>query len=472
VKDYLNHPLRHLLAALLLLPLLGGISAALADDCPANNQVLSIDKPIDIAGHNGAGLVDMNAKDTILVVLVPTANNATGKSTVTPDAAKIAEAIAKIKTGTPGVKITLAGQKDKTCYTPLAWGTAEQSAVANANKQPEGPGAGGQRMADSITPNSSECEAAAAKYYEQKKGERRAVKKTESFSLVVFCGKGKSFQYRGDIRRGGPWGHDVYAVVYDNHSPTVPIPSFSATSCSPQPDILSVYNSGSGTDFSKLAKAGLEASAPGSITQDDSFSCFDEKLDINLQDGLKSGTTPPPVVNTYSLPQSQTYLYTTQLGALWTDQVTHSYAISNDSSGTSRIRDTGTDGKGPSYFAAVVAYGLPHHLAALLPGHSSYHGRSLVHDNGFADRIGLLLGVGLKNPADEFLAGLTFEVIPGINITAANRWARIKQLNGVKVGDAFSGDISTLPQKTSWEHSTSMGVTMDLRFVTSLFTRE
>ena len=73
-----------------------------------------------------------------------------------------------------------------------------------------------------------------------------------------------------------------------------------------------------------------------------------------------------------------------------------------------------------------------------VPGTSPYLGRDLVHDKGFGDRISGIIGLGLQHPKDEFVAGIGFELLQGVNITGVYRMAKLHELDGVTVGQSFA----------------------------------
>jgi hypothetical protein len=109
-------------------------------------------------------------------------------------------------------------------------------------------------------------------------------------------------------------------------------------------------------------------------------------------------------------------------------------------------------------------------LKSLFTG-EPYPGRVLQYDNALSDRLGLLLGVGLSHPKDEFVAGLTLELMTGVNLFIGKHWAKIDKLDGVAVGSTFSSSAA-LPKQTRWEQDISFGLALDLRYVTTLFDRK
>lgn len=190
--------------------------------------------------------------------------------------------------------------------------------------------------------------------------------------------------------------------------------------------------------------------------------CYNDAVAVTVQG--PGSTTARTTVQ-----QAQRYRATLQLGAVFTDLHDHSFGLRPDGA-VQRIYDQGPDDRGPEYFASIVLYGLPHYLPSLFTGRR-YAGRDPVHDVGFLDRVGGMLGVGLNDPGKQFAAGLTFEVISGVNVTGTWYWAQVPELAGVAENDVFTGNADQIPTRQTWERDFSFGVSLDLRYAASLFTR-
>lgn len=130
--------------------------------------------------------------------------------------------------------------------------------------------------------------------------------------------------------------------------------------------------------------------------------------------------------------------------------------------GTSVIADRETQARGPEYVAMVVLQGLPHYFQKGL----AYQGRDLVHETAPADRLGLAFSFGLKDPGKRFGLGLGYEIARGINFVVIHEWLKRSRLDGVSVGDTFSGDI---PKTNEWAKGWSVGITFDSAYLSRLF---
>jgi len=134
--------------------------------------------------------------------------------------------------------------------------------------------------------------------------------------------------------------------------------------------------------------------------------------------------------------------------------------------GQTTIVNREAEGRGPEYMAMVVVQAIPRYFQSGL----SYPGRDLLHDNEALDRVGLVLGFGLKEPAKRFALGLSYEVARGINVVAAHEWLKRNRLNGVSVGDTFSGAATDIPTRKEWSRGWSIGLSFDIGYVTQIFT--
>jgi hypothetical protein len=193
--------------------------------------------------------------------------------------------------------------------------------------------------------------------------------------------------------------------------------------------------------------------------------CFNPSVVVTLRTGIGPGT----VTARTTLEQATRYRATLHLGSAFTTLHDRAFGVRPDGSGQ-RIYGRGTDNSGPEYYAAVVLYALPRYLAAL-GGGGSYPGRDVVHDDGVLDRIGGVVGVGLKDPRRQFVAGLALEALPGVNVTGTMYMARVTRLAGVSEGDVFTGTADAIPTRQVWEREFAWGVSLDLRYVSALVTR-
>jgi hypothetical protein len=198
--------------------------------------------------------------------------------------------------------------------------------------------------------------------------------------------------------------------------------------------------------------------------------CFNDAVDIVLHEH-PSGGASKGAEHRYALRQYQRYDATLQLGVLFTPQVDRTFALRTDNTGTKIIYSQGPTGGGPDYVATLVVYSVVRQVSRIWGG--DFQGRDLVHDNGVLDKIGLVLGVGLKNPARRFVVGLTFEALSGLSVLACLDLARVNELAGVNEGDAFTGAAADIPTRDVWQtRAITWGLTMDLRYVTALFSHK
>lgn len=134
------------------------------------------------------------------------------------------------------------------------------------------------------------------------------------------------------------------------------------------------------------------------------------------------------------------------MGAVYTTQHCRTFGLA-DVDGQKVIVDKGPGGRGPEYLAQLTVYGLLHYLGALT-GRGRYLGRDIVNDHSFADRVGLVVGVGFDKPLNRFALGLSFEIANGVNLVGAYDLARISELKDVAEGDVFKGKAEELPSGT------------------------
>lgn len=136
------------------------------------------------------------------------------------------------------------------------------------------------------------------------------------------------------------------------------------------------------------------------------------------------------------------------------------------SGGQNVISDKEATDRGPQYVAMVVVQAIPRYFRS---GGLSYPGRDLQHDMEPADRLGLVLSFGIKDPAKRFGVGASYEIAKGINVVAVREWVKRSELDGVRVGDAFTGTASDIPTRKAWGKGWSLGLSFDIGYITSVF---
>jgi hypothetical protein len=289
-------------------------------------------------------------------------------------------------------------------------------------------------------------------------GSRRA----DDFSLVVFCQDLGGYQVNQD-RDYGVVGEPIYVVLYDNDS--IQTPRFEFPSCAIEEAGPRGFSSGA---LGALPVMKIDRESSFTLKPDPPFvrTCYNTAVEILLK-GTKKGD---PVELHFTLPQAQRYHFTTQLGVVFTQQHAHTFGLRPDDKGMNHVHDKGPFGRGPEYLAAVVLYSIPKQIVGLFGG-KRYQGRDIVHDQGFADRLGGVLGVGLAQPGKRFVAGLSFELLNGISLVGMYSWARLPVLDGVRPSDTFNGTVEQIPTRDDWNRQFVWGVSLDLRYAAALINR-
>jgi hypothetical protein len=189
--------------------------------------------------------------------------------------------------------------------------------------------------------------------------------------------------------------------------------------------------------------------------------CFDDQLTVTVQTSADGNAGPSTQVQQYRRYQAGVYV-----GVVSTDLRDGDFGLR--SSGSSNIiYNKNPRNRGPAYNASVVIYGVPRYFQNGL----SYLGRDLVNENQLLDRIGLVLAAGLQDPGKRFGLGLAYELIRGVNLQVLYEWVNTKQLAAYKLGDAFTGTADQIPTHNEWDHTTTVGISLDISYVTQLFSR-
>jgi len=192
--------------------------------------------------------------------------------------------------------------------------------------------------------------------------------------------------------------------------------------------------------------------------------CWDNQITLTASMKLKDVDAVQEARTVSFYPR---YQATLQVGVLYTDLHEADFGL-RDSGGQNVIYNKEESSTGPEYVASMVFYGLPNYFlnGGLSEG---YHGRDIVNENTWADRTGLMILAGIQDPGDRFGVGVSFELGYGINIFVAHQWFKRRQLVGLQEGDVFAGDADTIPTKKDWEDETTVGLSFDIRYLTTLF---
>jgi hypothetical protein len=287
------------------------------------------------------------------------------------------------------------------------------------------------------------------------------------FVLIIFkpdgteCTKSKPRGTSGDL---------IYTAVVDDGSK----PSLEFTKC--DAPALSPNNPEGETLLSKLQARDLAKKI--NLLEFPVRQCFGTSAEMIFKS--KTGTTE--IAKTFTLPLYDKFRFSLQVGLLGSPQHSPSFGLRKDANSTDmKIFNKGPVGSGPEYVASVILYGLPHYFGVGNPPRgngdgerdalASYFGRDPFHENGFADRLGLVLGAGLNNPGDRIVAGLSFELGYGINAIGVYEYAKLKELNGFSEGNTFTGTVEQIPTRDAWKGRWVGGLSIDSRYFTRLIKR-
>jgi len=305
-----------------------------------------------------------------------------------------------------------------------------------------------------------DCQALA----EAKRAEIQAQHPKSNFTFVVFM-------YDGQLCAEPelPYsvqGEPIYVGIYDDLSdPHAVAPRLEAVPCTIEAAGVRIYAPASFADVKAEPVASLGPPLPANwaITMFGPRVCFDPAIQLTVK-ALKNAELA--AIGQYTIGQTVRYHATIQLGAIFTDLHDREFALRADGE-TMRIREKGSFGTGPEYIASVLLYSLPRYLQK----GAHYQGRDIVHDNDWRDRIGGILGVGLSEPNRRFVAGVSLELLTGLNIMGLYEVAKVKELQEVKIGDPFTGGADTIPDRDVWKKHFVAGISIDLRYAVALFKR-
>jgi hypothetical protein len=207
--------------------------------------------------------------------------------------------------------------------------------------------------------------------------------------------------------------------------------------------------------------------------------CYNTAVDVTIVGARPAaGGGEEAVTQRYPLQQYDRYRATLQLGVLFTPQHDRGFGLRPAQADAAQqfVYDKGPSDTGPEYVASLVVYSVFKYLPSLLGRRlagdvgGAYAGRDVIHDQDFFDRLGAVLGVGLRDPGKRFVAGGSFEVIYGVNVTGTWEFARVNELSGVSTTEPFKGTVEQIPTREVWNRRFSAGLSIDMRYATALFT--
>lgn len=234
--------------------------------------------------------------------------------------------------------------------------------------------------------------------------------------------------------------------------------------CALEPEMPQLYISES------FPQIGLFKDIPGfKIEKFNPKRCFNSVVNITV----KRTDERKQVIRegNFILQQYKRYRGTLQLGVLSSLLHEESFGLKKEEEKTT-VYSKGPVDRGPEYIASLVIYSFPRYIEGLLSPGKRFTGRDILHDNRLIDRIGAVIGVGLKNPGRRFTLGLSFELLYGVNIIGVYEFVRLKELVGLEEGDEFSGKEEELPTRDYWDNKFVFGLSIDLRYVTTLFSKK
>lgn len=324
---------------------------------------------------------------------------------------------------------------------------ASPSSAPAAPAKPSGTSSAGEAAGG--RPNDlSDCAAAAGAMQNQLSEATRK----RGYTLIAFMQSGEICYAN---RLYGITGQEIFIAVYSDV--TTQWGPLRFEPCALESAAPSVFVSVNSVNLSSGRQA-----AVWKLRQYPARTCYNSTVSISMAADGGAGAI------SYTLGQYQTYRGTVQLGAIFTDQFVQNFDVRPGDDGQNIVYSRGPTGRGVDYTASLVLYGMLHYLPSLFGG-DYYPGRDLLHEQGLLDRLGLVLGVGLTNPGRRFIAGGSFELMYGLNVTCVADVFRSPQLVGARVGEPFSGGAEELRTQDRWKVKPVLGVSVDLLYAKELF---
>jgi hypothetical protein len=190
-------------------------------------------------------------------------------------------------------------------------------------------------------------------------------------------------------------------------------------------------------------------------------SCWNSSVVITVQGKGKQVS--------HTLAQATRYRATLHIGTIFSDSHEVTFGLRPEG-GVNKIFAEGPSEQGPEYVAALVFYSVLKYVPAMFGG-PSYPGRDPIRDNTFFDKLGAVVGVGLKSPTKRFVTGFSFEIAAGVNVIGVWDWGQTNALAGVKEDDTFSGTKDLIPIRKEWRQQWVWGVSLDILYATTALRR-
>lgn len=201
--------------------------------------------------------------------------------------------------------------------------------------------------------------------------------------------------------------------------------------------------------------------------------CFNSSVNIKIKaKALDLDLHEKDIEGYYPLSQYNRYRGTLQMGVLYTDQHDVAFGLKTEND-KKFIYNKGPVDKGPEYTASLVIYSIFRYVENIFSAKKHFSGRDIINDRTLIDSVGAVIGVGLTNPGNRFVLGISLEVAYGINLTGVVEFARLSKLGaGLTEGAEYSGSDETIPILHCWDNKLVFGLSLDLRYVTALFSRK
>ncbi|MGH7516492.1 MAG: hypothetical protein ACREOC_03345 [Gemmatimonadales bacterium] len=431
---------------------------AQVEGCGTGTLLVVTSKSLQVPAE--ADLVAVLAKDSSVLAELPTVP-ASGKWTPgEADIAKLLEAKAKDPVAVIAFEKKAPGGNQVLCRRPewRAEGLAGPADLGAAPVVAGGPAEGG--LGEKVF-KQSECRAAGAAW----ETELRRQAPAGRFTGIVFFdgGAGDNATPCYYSRDYGVVGDPIYvAVLTENPLNWTEISFDPCAAESAAPNVLQASET-----FPTGLTAAQQTAGEYHLATFLPRRCYNTSVDITI----KAPTLPR--TKRYPLKQSDRYRATLQAGVLFTKQHDQDFGLRPSAVGSADqvIFNQGPADRGPEYTASLVLYAFPRYIASLFgAGEGSYPGRDVLHEQSVLDRLGLVLGVGLKNPGERFVLGFSGELLYGVNAVGVWEFARVRQLNGFAVGDPFAGAPDAIPTNEVWNTDFVFGLSVDIRYVSLLFT--
>jgi hypothetical protein len=178
---------------------------------------------------------------------------------------------------------------------------------------------------------------------------------------------------------------------------------------------------------------------------------------------IVDGTTKN-LIRQYAIRVNKTYVAAYRLAAVRSKTRLNDFSLAPTPDGHKAILNTAGGTGDVRYLLAIEPYIWP-----ALRSHS-WRGRDVAKPPKPIERVNPIFAVGLKNPSDEWFAGVSIEFARGFTAVWGIHRIRVNTLGGgYKEGDQFTGDAKDIPLVKKWsKRETLVGLSLDLRIATQM----